>query len=582
MSAISADTDEAWQQMQHARPKLSDEIKNYVQRYRDQDWYLLVDPLTNKQVLLDGVANNFIRQLNHGATIAQALEWMSAEQGQELDPDDVIYLLSQLRGAGMLRGDMKPTAQDAIEQSERLSKANQFRRLLTPFAIKIPLLDPDPLLSRCAFIPRLLFNADGGVAFLLLLLTAVIQAMNHWPMFEVHLASRFLDPTNLIWMLVLYPLVKGLHELGHGLTAKHWGAEIHEMGIMLLVFLPVPYVDATSTAAFHFKRHRMSVAAAGILTELALSSVALIAWCYADPGFGRDMLFNIVMIGGVSTLFFNGNPLLRFDGYYVLADALEIPNLGTRATAYLGYLFKSLLLGLDCQQPSTSRGEVAWLVLYGLSSGIYRFLLSLTIALYVAGRFFILGILLAIWFLLYQMLRPYLLAIIRTLPVAIQQRKLGRYLAVTGALTVLFPVALFVAPVPHSTVAYGIILPPESSIVRVQTSGFASNTVQESGAWVTQDEVVLELEDQELVYEKQGLEARLDELDARYRAALAANSGEAGSLKAELAILQEELDELHLDLASLSLRSQTSVVSPRWFPTMFRDGGWKKAKSLAS
>ena len=546
--------EDPWERLRQSRPRLRGDIKIYVQHYRNEDWYLLADPLTNQQLRLDAVSHALVRQLEHGATVGAALEQIDAE----ISIEDAGYLLMQLREAGMLRGDLKPTAEEAIAQKKRLVKVQQLRRWLTPLAIKIPLLDPDKWLAKGVFIPRLMFTSWGGYAFACLLVTAAIAAMNHWSALQVHWSSRFVDPDNLLWTLALYPLVKGFHEFGHGLAAKHWGAEVHEMGVMMLVFLPVPYVDASSTGTFHFARHRMAVAAAGILTELLLASVALIAWCYVTPGFARDMLFNVLVIGGVSTLLFNGNPLLRFDGYYVLSDALRIPNLGARASGYLGYLFKSIILGLDSYKPLTSRGEVPWLCIYGVASGIYRLLLSFTIALYVASRFFVIGLLIAAWFLLYQVLRPYILAAVRTIPIAMQQQRLTRYLATVGSLTVLLPALLMLTPVQQSTTGYGVILPPESSIVRVKTPGFATTTVPESGAQLKPTDTILRLHDDDLLYRKLQLDARIDAADTLFRSALAQNSADTGRLKADLASLEAELGTVQADISSLVVTSQNS------------------------
>jgi len=130
--------------------------------------------------------------------------------------------------------------------------------------------------------------------------------------------------------------VKALHELGHAYALKHWGGEVHELGLMFLVFLPVPYVDATGSASFGQKWQRALVGAAGIIVELLLSAIALFIWLNAEEGLVRAFAFNVMVIGGVSTVFFNGNPLLRFDGYYILSDLVEIPNLGDRSKRYLG------------------------------------------------------------------------------------------------------------------------------------------------------------------------------------------------------------------------------------------------------
>ena len=126
------------------------------------------------------------------------------------------------------------------------------------------------------------------------------------------------DP-GLIALWFSYPLVKGLHELGHAFAVKRWGGEVHEIGILFLVFMPVPYVDASAASVFPGKRRRMVVGAAGIAVELFLAAIAIFVWVSVEPGWTRHVAYSVMLVGGVSTLLFNGNPLLRFDGYYVFA-----------------------------------------------------------------------------------------------------------------------------------------------------------------------------------------------------------------------------------------------------------------------
>ena len=116
------------------------------------------------------------------------------------------------------------------------------------------------------------------------------------------------------------------------------------MGIMLLVLTPIPYVDASSASAFRTKWERIMVGAAGMAVELFIAALALFVWINIEPGTVRAILYNMIFIASVSSLLFNGNPLLRYDAYYILGDLLEIPNLGPRGIQYLGYLAQRLSL----------------------------------------------------------------------------------------------------------------------------------------------------------------------------------------------------------------------------------------------
>src|SRR5262249_37075249 len=140
---------------------------------------------------------------------------------------------------------------------------------------------------------------------------------------------------------------KALHELGHGYATKSCGGEVHEMGIMFLVFLPLPYVDASAAAGFRGKWRRASVGAAGMMVEIFVAALALFVWLAVEPGPVRALAFSVMITAGVTTILFNGNPLLRYDGYYILADLLEIPNLAIRGARYWGHLINRYVFGTE-------------------------------------------------------------------------------------------------------------------------------------------------------------------------------------------------------------------------------------------
>ena len=173
-------------------------------------------------------------------------------------------------------------------------------------------------------------------------------------------------------------MIKALHELGHASATKAGGGEVHDVGIILLVLLPVPYVEASAATVFKSKYRRAVVGAAGIAVELFVAAIAFYMWLLIEPGLLRAILFNVMLIASVSTLLFNGNPLLRYDAYYILADLIEIPNLAARSTRYWGYLIERYILGVrDAEAPEASRAEKAWFLFYGFASTLYRIFVTI-------------------------------------------------------------------------------------------------------------------------------------------------------------------------------------------------------------
>ena len=156
--------------------------------------------------------------------------------------------------------------------------------------------------------------------WLLTVLSAPVLVGMHWDELSEDVADRILSAEGLLLTAMAFPVLKFFHELGHAYATKIAGGEVHELGVMLLVFAPVPYVDASASIAFRSKWRRVLVGAAGMLTELFIAALAMFVWVMVEPGLVRSLCFQTVLIAGVSTVLFNINPLLRFDGYYILSD----------------------------------------------------------------------------------------------------------------------------------------------------------------------------------------------------------------------------------------------------------------------
>ncbi|MCP4039792.1 MAG: peptidase M50, partial [bacterium] len=334
-------------------------------------------------------------------------------------------------------------------------------------------------------------------------------------------------------------------------AAKHFGAPVHEIGIMFLVGMPVPYVDASATAVFPNKHHRMVVGAAGVVVELALASLALCVWLNVSPGIVKLAAFQMMAIGGVSTLLFNGNPLIKFDGYYVLSDAVEIPNLATRANKYLRYLVESRVLGLPERRPLAIRpDERHWLASYAVLAFVYRTFLTVTIALFVSTQFYTLGIALAIWSIVLQTFVPAgrgLMNLVRDprfgeRPLVAVARGAGAVLAIL--------VALFALPLPSWTLAEGVVWLPEQAQVRAGASGVVTHVLAQSGSLVERGAPLLEIRDELLIAEVRVLaarereaRARLDAKEARDRVGAEIAREELHAVRAEYARARDRLGE---------------------------------------
>jgi putative peptide zinc metalloprotease protein len=321
--------------------------------------------------------------------------------------DEIIHLLGQLHAADLLQSDVTPDVAELFERSERDEKARLRRSYTNPMAVRIPLWDPDAFLNRVAGFNQLLWSRWGALLWLAVVLPVLVLIPTHWSELTNNFSDRVLEVDNLLLLGMVFPVIKALHEMGHATATKAGGGEVHDMGLMLLVLMPIPYVEASASTVFKSKYRRALVGAAGMIVELFLAATAFYLWLLMEPGLMRAIMFNVMLVAGVSTLIFNGNPLLRYDAYYILSDLIEIPNLANRSLRYWGYLFERYLLGVrEADAPQALPSEKAWLAFYGIASSIYRILVTITIALFISGRFFIIGVLLAAWALVAMAVIP--------------------------------------------------------------------------------------------------------------------------------------------------------------------------------
>jgi putative peptide zinc metalloprotease protein len=296
----------------------------------------------------------------------------------------------------------------------------------------------------------------------------------------------------------------------------------------------------------------MAVAGAGIAVELALAALALLVWLNVEPGAVRHVAYAVMLVGGVSTLLFNGNPLLRFDGYYVLADALEIPNLGAKANEYVSALARRYLLGLrSVPLPETAPAEARWLVAYAVTSFLYRIGVLFGIALYLSTRFFVAGVALAGATVFLRIVLPVIkiLAFVLTDPVVGERR--SRALAGSLGLAAAGLVIVLAIPIPLRTMSEGIVWLPERAHVRAGADGFVSDVLAEPNVRVAAGDPLILTRDPSIEARVSSLEARTRELrlmlhalEPQQRVAIDGARARLRDAEAELARARERLGEV--------------------------------------
>lgn len=311
---------------------------------------------------------------------------------RKLDPQELYAFLGTLHREGLLTSNAAGQADQLLERHQRAKRREQLQTLTNVLAIRFRGINPEPLLRTIYPRIRWIYSRAAMLASVLLIGGAVASLLVYADQFVERLPKLhvFLSLENVVLMALVLGCCKILHEFGHAFTCKHFGGQCHELGVMLLVFTPCLYCNVSDAWMMQNKWKRIAISAAGIYVELLLAAVCTFLWWISEPGILNSIFLNVMFVCSVSTILFNGNPLLRYDGYFILADLIEIPNLRQQSEMYFRQL-AARSLGITLRETWTvERRHRLWLALYGIASTIYRWVL-------VAG----------ILFVIYRALEPY-------------------------------------------------------------------------------------------------------------------------------------------------------------------------------
>lgn len=564
----------SWYRVSGLRPRLRLHVHVRRHEYRGERWYVLEDRISRRTHRFNPIAYFVIGLMNGERTMQEIWDAAAIRFGDDAPTqDEVIRLLGQLHAADVLQSEVTPDVDELLRRTQRVAQRTRLMRVLSPLAIRFPLLDPDRLLARWYPLFRPLFGPVGAILWLCVVGWGAIMAVQHWGELTQDITDRVLAPENLLLATVVFAVLKALHEFGHACAVKAWGGEVHEMGIMLLVLFPIPYVDASAASAFPEKRHRMVVGAAGMLVEMFLASIALFFWLNVEPGLTRALAFNAIWISGVSTLLFNANPLLRFDGYYIFSDWLGIPNLYQRATQFMGALAERRLFRMDTPLPDATPRERAWLIFYGIGSFLYRLFISLSIALFIAAQYFLIGVVLAIWAVVAALVLP----VVRLIAYLAWHPRLRRHRTRAALTTAVVAAAVFavvfLVPLPVWTNAQGVTWMPERSAVRAGVDGHVVRVIAQPGARVRRGEPLIEIADPVIAPQVRVLEAQNAELEARYQAERQQSQARARQTLDQIESVAASLRRMRERAAELIVRSPDDgvfiVPSPQDLPERF-------------
>jgi putative peptide zinc metalloprotease protein len=555
----------SWYRVAPLKPSLVAGLKIVRHAVRDQVWHVLVEPGSGRQLRLNPAAYAFAGRCNGSATVADLWTLLLEREGDDAPTqDDILRLLAQLFRAGMVQFDAAPYL--SLLFARRTEEGQRKRRaFINPLMLRMKLFDPTRLLDRLAPLAALLGRWSVFALWLLLVALGTLAAAVNFPPLRADALRLLATPSSYALAWICYPLVKALHEIGHAMAVRRFGGAVHELGISLVFLTPAPYVDASAANGFASARQRAIVSAAGIMVELALAAVAVGAWLVLSPGLLRDAALVVVLICSLSTLVFNANPLLRLDGYHLLCDVLQLPNLALRSQGWWSALWRRLV-GAESALPRSAlaKGELKWLVLYAPASWLYRLGLLFALVFWLGHQSWLMGWLAAL-LLLAWLVKAVLAALLRSVAESANPGARRRAPVAVTVIALASVVALFVLPVPSSVVARGVVWPPERAQLRAESGGFVEAEMVRDGAPVAAGEVVLTLADPVLAAQRDKSDSEKAGLMAQQYQALLQDPARAAELGEDLVRNDAELQRLEQQLADLQLRARTAgrAVWPR-------------------
>lgn len=299
--------------------------------------------------------------------------------------NDIQQLISDLHRKGLTSSNRVGQGATVIRDRRRTRKQKIQQAAMSLLSLRLPGWDPERTLRAMHPFFSWMFHPWLVTACMLFVVSSWLVLGANIEEFRGRLPEfqSFFGWPNLIYLWVTLGVAKIIHEFGHGLSCVHYGSECHEMGVMLLVFSPCLYCDVTDSWMMKNKWHRIIIGAAGMYIEILLSAVAIYVWWLTQPGLLHMLALNVFFVTTITTVIFNANPLMRFDGYYILADFLEIPNMRQKSEKLLRESFAWYCLGIESRpdpfMPETGR---VWFITYAIAAWLYRWVILFSISMF--------------------------------------------------------------------------------------------------------------------------------------------------------------------------------------------------------
>jgi len=548
--------DSAVRELLHLKPRLREDLHFHADDQSGESCYVIEDRIRSKFFRVGLPEYHFISLLDGSTPVEQALSANAVAFGpQALDVQDAAVIVNWLIQSELAQPESGHQSRHILDQLKQRDRQKWFKRLNLIF-IKVPLLNPDRILGAALPLFRWMLSPAFVLLWLLLISSALYLVFANWNRFTSSALGVF-SISNTLWLLGIWILLKFIHEFFHGLACKKYGGDVYEAGVIMILFAPIGYVDATSAWRFPSRWQRIYTSFAGMYIEFFIASIATWVWVGSEPGLAQHLAYNVMIIASINALLFNANPLMKFDGYYILSDLLKIPNLYGEGQAWLRGQARRWMLGLS---PAVSRGSLRTRIIvavYGLMSFVWRSLLVITLLFVAASLFKGAGLIIALLSAgvilgvpLFKFIKFLFKGDAREKPSMlyfVSAMTLVGLLSVTAATRISWAKSLS---------APGIVDFLDLKTVYAESSGFVSRVNIQTQQQVKAGEVLLELKNAELEGALREAELELQKLALQRRAYLLARQiAESQAMQRKIDSAMALRDDLQRKLASLILRA---------------------------
>ena len=552
---------ESWHRIAKQYITLRASVNVQKQYYRGHLWYVLQDPFSNQYYRLNPNAYRFFSRLTLKSTVEET--W---EESFKKEPDttpsqgDIIELLAQLYHANLLHYQLPPDSKKLFEKHRKKQHKMIKSTLTNIMFFKIPLFDPDRFLNAIKPIINIMISPFGALIWIGMMIYGGMLTMENFGGLKDQ-SQAILSVDNLPLLYLAMVIIKSLHELGHCFFVKKYGGEVHTLGVMFLILNPVPFMDASASWFFRNKWHRVLVGFGGMIFEVFIGAIALIVWSQTGSGLINSIAYNMILIATLSTVIFNINPLLRFDGYYILSDWLDMPNLHQHAKQHLTHLLEKYVFGKkNSITPAKTLYEAGIFTFFGIFSNIYRIIVFGTILFFIADKFLLLGLAIAAVCFVSWIILPVVKFFKYILNSPDLERQRRRAVTTTGTITVALLILLCIIPFPYSFKSPGVLKAINYQHTMNKTSGFVTEVFAKSGQYVLKDTPLVQLKNDELAFQIEETEASLAESEILRQKAMYQSQADITPIESRIEFFEKRLEKLREEERNLTLKAEMDGI----------------------